>query len=60
MNRKKKINETLKKKAKKANAKSHPSNKSRYISKAERAQAEKTTDVGDSNSHVSGAEEKEL
>lgn len=36
MNRKKKINETLKKKVKKANAKLHKSNKPRYISKAER------------------------
>ena len=36
MNRKKKINETLKKKQKKANAKLHKSNKPRYISKAER------------------------
>lgn len=37
MNRKKKINETLKGKAKKANAKLHSSNKPKYISKAERA-----------------------
>ncbi|UTV28878.1 DUF2986 domain-containing protein [Photobacterium atrarenae] len=37
MNRKKKINETLKKKQKKQNAKLHRSNKPRYISKAERA-----------------------
>lgn len=37
MNRKKKINNTLKKKQKKANAKLHKSNKPRYISKAERA-----------------------
>jgi hypothetical protein len=36
MNRKKKINDTLKKKQKKANAKLHKSNKPRYISKAER------------------------
>ncbi len=36
MNRKKKINNTLKKKQKKANAKLHTSNKPRYISKAER------------------------
>lgn len=40
MNRKKKINETLKKKQKKANAKLHTSNKPRYISKAERARLE--------------------
>lgn len=37
MNRKKKINETLKKKLKKKNAKLHNSNKPKYISKAERA-----------------------
>ncbi|QSX37188.1 DUF2986 domain-containing protein [Shewanella sedimentimangrovi] len=37
MNRKKKINQTLKAKAKKANAKLHSSNKPAYISKAERA-----------------------
>lgn len=36
MNRKKKMNDTLKKKQKKANAKLHTSNKPRYISKAER------------------------
>mgnify|MGYP003916140887 FL=1 len=36
MNRRKKINETLKKKAKKANAKLHKSNKPKYISKAQR------------------------
>lgn len=40
MNRKKKINDTLKKKQKKANAKLHTSNKPRYISKAERAKLE--------------------
>ena len=38
MNRRKKINETLKAKAKKRNAKLHKSNKPKYISKAERAQ----------------------
>ncbi|MCD9463079.1 DUF2986 domain-containing protein [Photobacterium phosphoreum] len=37
MNRKKKINETLKKRMKKANAKLNKSTKPRYISKAERA-----------------------
>lgn len=40
MNRKKKINQILKKKQKKANAKLHRSNKPRYISKAERAKME--------------------
>ncbi|SEK87610.1 Protein of unknown function [Colwellia chukchiensis] len=37
MNRKKKINQTLKAKAKKMNAKRQKSNKPKYISKAERA-----------------------
>ncbi|ABV38989.1 hypothetical protein Ssed_4387 [Shewanella sediminis HAW-EB3] len=37
MNRKKKINQTLKSKAKKANAKLHGHNKPKYISKDERA-----------------------
>jgi len=36
MNRKKKINETLKKKLKKTNAKLQKNNKPKYISKAER------------------------
>ncbi|QTH65399.1 DUF2986 domain-containing protein [Psychrosphaera ytuae] len=36
MNRRKKINETLKKKAKKMNAKRNPKKKEKYISKAER------------------------
>ena len=40
MNRKKKVNEILKKRLKKSNAKLHSSNKPRYISKAERAKME--------------------
>ncbi|NVC95683.1 DUF2986 domain-containing protein [Vibrio natriegens] len=40
MNRKKKINQILKSKQKKQNAKLHKSNKPRYISKAERAKME--------------------
>ncbi|MEW6990965.1 DUF2986 domain-containing protein [Colwelliaceae bacterium 6441] len=40
MNRKKKINNTLKQKLKKANAKLQKSNKPKYISKAERAAIE--------------------
>jgi len=40
MNRKKKMNETLKKRAKKANAKLQKNNKPKYISKAERAALE--------------------
>ncbi|NQY62660.1 MAG: DUF2986 domain-containing protein [Alteromonadaceae bacterium] len=40
MNRKKKINSILKKKAKKANEKFLSSNKPKYVSKAERARLE--------------------
>jgi len=40
MNRKKRINQILKSKQKKMNAKLHTSNKPRYISKAERAKME--------------------
>lgn len=40
MNRKKKINNTLKAKLKKANAKLNKNNKPKYISKAERAKME--------------------
>ncbi|MFT5880859.1 MAG: hypothetical protein ACI86X_001998 [Moritella sp.] len=40
MNRKKKVIETLKKRAKKANEKLSPSTKPRYISKAEREKLE--------------------
>lgn len=49
MNRKKKINNTLKAKLKKANAKLHKSSKPKYISKAERAkiEAESITDNND-------------
>ena len=51
MNRKKKIKEILKKKAKKANAKLHKSNKPKYISKAEREKlalaAEQAGDEGE-------------
>ncbi len=51
MNRKKKINNTLKKKLKKANAKLHTSNKPKYISKAERAKLEeqKATETTEDN-----------
>lgn len=56
MNRKKKINEALKKRQKKTNAKLHRSNKPRYISKADRAkmeaeaqQAEQSEQVQDVN-----------
>ncbi|MEZ9718358.1 DUF2986 domain-containing protein [Vibrio cyclitrophicus] len=40
MNRKKKINQILKKKQKQANSKLHGSNKPRYISKVDRAKME--------------------
>ncbi|MBY6213035.1 DUF2986 domain-containing protein [Microbulbifer agarilyticus] len=40
MNRRKKVNQILKKKAKKANDKLNPKKKPRYISKAERAKFE--------------------
>lgn len=60
MNRKKKINETLKKKQKKANAKLHKSNKPKYISKAERAkmaseatEIEQGKDLSSSNQRLS-------
>jgi len=40
MNRKKKINQALKKRLKKTNSKLHTNNKPKYISKAERAKIE--------------------
>ncbi len=56
MNRKKKINQTLKNKAKKANAKLHGSNKPKYISKAEREQLaqaeEQVTEVSVLDDHA--------
>ncbi|WP_394132962.1 DUF2986 domain-containing protein [Shewanella maritima] len=42
MNRRKKINQTLKAKAKKANSKFHSTNKPKYIAKADREAMEKT------------------
>ncbi|ASK55089.1 DUF2986 domain-containing protein [Vibrio tarriae] len=56
MNRKKKINQTLQKRLKKQHAKLHPSNKPRYISKADRAklaaEQETNTDLDLSNSNT--------
>ncbi|QEO45781.1 DUF2986 domain-containing protein [Vibrio tarriae] len=56
MNRKKKINQTLQKRLKKQHAKLHPSNKPRYISKADRAklaaEQEANTDLDLSNSNT--------
>ncbi len=43
MNRKKKLKQILKKKAKRANAKLNPKKSKPYISKAERAKLEATT-----------------
>lgn len=50
MNRKKKINQTLKAKAKKANAKKAgiPANKPKYIAKADREQAHASVEANDS------------
>lgn len=48
MNRKKKIKNILTKKAKKANAKLHKSNKPKYISKAEREKLAQQESLDDS------------
>ncbi|WP_319000217.1 MULTISPECIES: DUF2986 domain-containing protein [Shewanella] len=52
MNRKKKINQTLKSKAKKANAKLQSSNKPKYIAKADR---ESLAAEADTECHAVGA-----
>ncbi|MDE1345678.1 DUF2986 domain-containing protein [Vibrio aestuarianus] len=52
MNRKKKINQALKKHLKKKNAKLHPSNKPRYISKAERAKLEAEQAIASETTHT--------
>ncbi|WOX06851.1 DUF2986 domain-containing protein [Microbulbifer pacificus] len=44
MNRRKKVNQILKKKAKKSNDKLNPKSKPRYISKAERAKQAQNAD----------------
>lgn len=61
MNRKKKVIQTLKQKAKKANAKLNRSNKPRYISKAERAKmAEAASSEADTAvENLSGVENAE-
>ncbi|WP_373945130.1 DUF2986 domain-containing protein [Vibrio chagasii] len=61
MNRKKKINQILKKKQKKANSKLHTSNKPRYISKAERAkmEAEEQAQAAQAEGAVEGTVEAE-
>ncbi len=59
MNRKKRINQILKTKLKKQNAKLHNSNKPRYISKAERAkmEAEQAAAETSTNESVTPSEE---
>ncbi|CAH0525471.1 DUF2986 domain-containing protein [Vibrio hippocampi] len=49
MNRKKRINQILKAKVKKTNAKIHKSNKPKYISKAERAKMEQEQESQEQN-----------
>jgi len=49
MNRKKKVHAIFKKKLKKAKARMNPSNKPKYISKAERAKLELEGDATDNN-----------
>ncbi|UXI02494.1 DUF2986 domain-containing protein [Photobacterium sp. TY1-4] len=56
MNRKKKINEALKKRQKKQNAKLHRSNKPRYISKAERAKMDAEATDNQTDTVVPAAE----
>ncbi|KAB0465311.1 hypothetical protein BCT63_00350 [Vibrio kanaloae] len=57
MNRKKKINQILKKKQKQANSKLHGSNKPRYISKADRAKMEAEEQEKAAQEQVEGAVE---
>jgi len=62
MNRRKKINQILSKKAKKANARQNPGSKPRYVSKAERAKTQASEDTlgvadGDSAAVVGAAAE---
>ncbi len=52
MNRKKKINNTLKSRLKKSNAKLQKSNKPRYISKAERAAMESKISIEETQSEI--------
>jgi len=52
MNRRKKINDTLKSKAKKKNAKLHKSNKPKYISKAEREKFDELTESVETKNHT--------
>jgi hypothetical protein len=56
MNRKKKINQILKRKAKKANDKLNPTNKPRYISKEERAKLDAETAEQPASRHYAQAD----
>ncbi|PMG77626.1 DUF2986 domain-containing protein [Shewanella sp. 10N.286.51.B7] len=60
MNRRKKINQTLKGKAKKANAKKTGSNKPKYVSKAERELVQQTEQQGASQLAVSSDNNQEV
>jgi len=55
MNRKKKINQALKKRVKKTNSKLHTSNKPKYISKAEREKIAAEL-INDNNSNNESSE----
>ncbi|WP_434927596.1 DUF2986 domain-containing protein [Shewanella sp. HL-SH2] len=56
MNRKKKINQTLKAKAKKANQKLHTANKPQYVSKAERALLDQQSNLTNTDATLSIAD----
>lgn len=56
MNRKKKINQILKTKLKKQNAKLHKSNKPRYVSKAEREKLALEQQAAESQGEISQSE----
>ncbi len=60
MNRRKKINQTLKGKAKKANAKKAGSNKPKYVSKAERELVQQTEQQEASQLAVSSDDNQEV
>ncbi len=57
MNRKKKINQILKTKLKKQNAKLHKSNKPRYVSKAEREKLALEQQAAESQGETSQSED---
>lgn len=59
MNRKKKINQSLKKRVKKTNSKLHTSNKPKYVSKAERAKVAAELDNGKADVESTESSEEE-